>query len=250
MLNCLILFTVFLFNMMQAQEGCYSLYLGGDVGMGILNFRHCHDGIYNESFDYAFDDTSATFVNQDLVLLAGFRFGGRIDVSDCLYAAMEGSFRSAKADTASTGNSCFTISEDCQKLRYCFSETASYIAGIHAHLGYKTECDVALYGIIGAEYLRAKIYQNYYFADDSLFDDLNLKNCYHNWGYSLGAGFVTNFYCDLDLRLEVVYASLRNYSFNRCLDLKDDYDEDYKSSNRIQIKPTLLYGVVSIAYNF
>ena len=250
MFKCFILLIIFLAQGLIAQEDCYSLYIGGDVGMGILSFRHCHDGIYNEYFDYDFDDSSSTFINQDLVLIAGFRFGGRIDVSDCWYAAMEGSFRSAKSETASTGITCFRVSEDCQQLRYCFGETASYIAGIHGHLGYKTDCSIAAYGIIGAEYLRAKVYQNYNFSDDSLFDDLSLKNCYHNWGYSLGAGFVANFYCDMDLRLEVVYSSLRKYSFNRCLDLKDDYDTDYRSGNKIQIKPTLLYGVVSFAYNF
>jgi opacity protein-like surface antigen len=250
MLNYLILSTVFLFNILQAQEGCYSLYIAGDVGMGIMNFRHCHDGIYNELFDYDFDDSSATFVNQDLVLIAGFRFGGRIDVSECWYAAMEGSFRSAKSDSAVSGITCFKVSEDCQQYRYCFADSASYIGGIHAHLGYKTDSAVAAYGIIGAEYLRAKIYQDYNFSDTALFGDLSLTNCYHNWGYSLGAGFVANLYCDLDLRLEVVYASLRNYSFNRCLDLKDALNKKYQSSNRIQVKPTLLYGVVSIAYNF
>lgn len=250
MFNYLILITVFFAQALKAQEDCYSLYLAGDVGMGILNFRHCHDGIYNDYIDYDFDDSSTTFVNQDLVLIAGFRFGGRIDVSDCWYAAMEGSFRSAKSQTSSIGTTCFFFSSDCEQVRYCFGETASYIAGIHGHIGYKTDCSVAAYGIIGAEYLRAKIYQDYYFSENSFFDDLNLKNCYGNWGYSLGAGFVANFYCDMDLRLEVVYASLRNYSFNRCLDLKYNDDTDYKSGNRIQIKPTLLYGVVSFAYNF
>jgi hypothetical protein len=250
MFKCFILLIIFFVQGLIAQEDCYSLFIGGDVGMGILSFRHCHDGIYNEFFHYDFDDSSSTFVNQDLVLIAGFRFGGRIDVSDCWYAAMEGSFRSAKSETASTGITCFRVSEDCQQLRYCFGETASYIAGIHGHLGYKTDCSIAAYGIIGAEYLRAKVYQNYNFSDDSLFDDISLKNCYHNWGYSLGVGFVANFYCDLDLRLEMVYASLRNYTFNRCLDFKYDFKKEYKSSNRIQVKPTLLYGVVSIAYNF
>jgi opacity protein-like surface antigen len=237
----------------MVDDQCYKFYVGGDLGLGVFFHNHCNDGLYNDAFVNDFDDASANFGGGRAVFIGGGRVGAAWNGSECWYAAIEGNIHSASGRTCVTGISCFNLSDDCEQYRYCYETKSSWIAGIHGHLGYKIADETVFYAIGGAKYLRGYFSQNFVFSDDDFyFPKGEFAGCrdINRWGWAFGFGYVSNLWCNWDLRLEAIYARFGRTGCPNNIVFKDVDDVDYTIANTITTTPKLFYGVVSLAYNF
>jgi len=237
----------------MVDDECYKFYVGGDLGVGVFFHNHCNNGNYNDAFSVDFDDTTSNFGGGRAVFIGGGRVGAAWNGSECWYAAIEGNIHSASGNTCVRGISCFTFSEDCEQYRYCYQTKSSWIAGIHGHLGYKIAEETVFYAIGGAKYLRGYFSQNFDFNEnDVYFPGKSFGSCrdINRWGWAFGFGYVSNLWCNWDLRLEAIYARFGRTGCPNNIVFTDKDDVEYIVANEIVTTPNLFYGVVSLAYNF
>jgi opacity protein-like surface antigen len=237
----------------MVDDQCYKFYVGGDLGVGVFFHNHYNNGKYNDAFVDDFDDASANFGGGRAVFIGGGRVGAAWDGSECWYAAIEGNIHSASGRTCLTGISCFEISDDCEQYRYCYQTKSSWIAGIHGHLGYKIAEETVFYAIGGAKYFKGNFSQNFEFdEDDVYFSGKRFGACrdINRWGWAFGFGYVSNLWCNWDLRLEAIYARFGRTGCPNNIVFDDKDNKEYIIANEIVTTPGLFYGVVSLAYNF
>ena len=237
----------------MVDDQCYKFYVGGDLGLGVFFANNCNDGEYNDAFVNRFEDATSSFGGGKAVFIGGGRIGAAWNGSECWYAAIEGNIHSASGRSVARGISCFEISNDCEQYQYCYETKSSWIAGIHGHLGYKIAEETVFYAIGGAKYLRGYLAQNFVFGkDETYFAGKSFQACnnINRWGWAFGFGYVSNLWCNWDLRLEAIYASFGRTGCPNDLVFNDDVTGDYTIANTITTTPKLFYGVVSLAYNF
>ena len=234
----------------RANDCCYSFYVGGDLGMGIFSIKHYDNGEFADAINPDFEEAYASrcFTNSSPVFIGGGRVGLAWVGSECWYAAIEGNVHSASRCMKSTGLTVFNFSENDDEARFASIDKTKLIAGIHGQLGYRVAEDTVFYGIVGAKYLNGSFRQTYTFEEeDTLFENIDLTRCYSNWGWTAGFGYLANLWCNWDLRLEALYAQFQTRCFNNAYVFRDGLEAE---NNRINVKPRLFYGVVSLCYNF
>jgi opacity protein-like surface antigen len=231
------------------EDSCFKFYVGGDLGLGIFSIRHY-------ASDFIEDDKTTEAVagyciaNSNTVFIGGGRVGLAWTGSECWYAAIEGNLHSASRCFGAT--TAFHVDDDHEDALFTLRDKTSFIAGVHAHLGYKAVEDGAIYGIVGYKYLKSRQDVLYEFdrSATEIYDDITSTNCWNNNGWVVGIGALMNLECNWDIRLEALYAKFGNKCLNPTYAFKETDVEDYNLTINATTSPRLFYGVVSVAYNF
>ncbi len=222
------------------EESCFKFYVGGDLGMGIFSANLCATEI-NETDQNDVDAFNISFSSP--VFIGGGRVGLAWTGSECWYAAIEGNIHSASR------TACSSIRFESDNPSYSsvnFQVKSSFIAGVHAHLGYRAVEDGAAYAIIGYKYLRTN---NTASVDFRELNDISVCQCFNNNGWVAGIGGLWNLECNWDLRLEVLYSQFSNKCYDSVFTAKVGELEFTRTVSNTY-RPRLFYGVVSLAYNF
>jgi opacity protein-like surface antigen len=232
-----------------SNDSCFKFYVGGDLGMGIFSI----DNYQGETKDP--DNVTRvqpiTYKNSNSVFIGGGRVGVAWTGSNCWYAAIEGNIHSVNRSSCMNGEFDEHPNTDPSSLynpEITFIDKTRFIAGLHAHLGYKAVEDGALYAIVGYKYLRS---ESRTLIVDELFESINQFGCINNNGWVVGLGGLWNLECNWDVRLEALYTGFGtkcgtdNYDvILKIIPVKTVVTSDYT------YRPSLLYAVVSLAYNF
>jgi opacity protein-like surface antigen len=137
-----------------------------------------------------------------------------------------------------------------------YTDKTRYIAGVNAHLGYKAVEDGAIYAIVGYKYLRLERFTNFDWDSSDAqqnFNSFDISSCLNNNGWAVGVGALMNLECNFDIRLEAIYAGFGTKCYSDEYEFKavaKPTEDSFKAVSAIQAKPSLFYGVVSLAYNF
>ena len=248
----LILLTSMLQAFFRSEDSCFNFYIGGDLGMGIFSISH-QDGEIVDLDKRENILLGLNYQSSHNVFIGGGRVGLAWTGSDCWYAAIEGNIYSSNrcvlfsagfdADNISTGK--------VSKGTYLVQDKLSFIAGAHLHLGFKTCDDNALYAIVGYKYLKSNATYDFEFENTSKTTAFGLDTpqfrCLNNNGWVVGLGSVHNVYCNWDIRLEALYTQFKS----KCLvNSFSFYDGEVKGIQNAYYRPSLFYGVASLAYNF
>ena len=231
-----------------SEDSCFKFYVGGDLGMGIFSIRHSTTDWVDENKDTVI--TGLCVTNSSPVFIGGGRVGLAWTGSECWYAAIEGNVHSASKCFGYS--SAFHISDDYEDAVFTLNDKTSFIAGFHAHLGYKAVEDGAVYGIVGYKYLKSRkdVLVAFDQSKTDIYDDFEYSVCYNNNGWVLGVGALMNLECNWDIRLEALYARFGNKCADSLYVFKKTGQDDYNLAINNTVSPRLFYGVVSLAYNF
>jgi opacity protein-like surface antigen len=231
-----------------SDDSCFKFYVGGDLGMGIFSIDN-YQGETKGS-DNNFTLQPITYKTSNPVFIGGGRIGLAWTGSECWYAAIEGNIHSASRSSCINGeldadpNTGPSLSPDITQL-----DRTRFIAGLHAHLGYRAIEDGAIYAIVGYKYLRTEYVTT---VEDEGIQTINQFGCFNNNGWVVGLGGLWNLECNWDVRLEALYASFGTKCGTDNFDVITTSVPSLKFSlaSDYTYHPRLFYGVVSIAYNF
>jgi opacity protein-like surface antigen len=232
------------------EDSCFKFYVGGDLGLGIFSIRHTASDFLKDDETTAL--TGLCLTNSNTVFIGGGRLGLAWTGSECWYAAIEGNVHSASRCFGYSA--AFHIDDDHEDAVLTINDKTSFIAGVHAHLGYKAVEDGAIYGIVGYKYLKSR--QNVFIGDyevipgGRVYEDIESSVCYNNNGWVVGIGALMNLECNWDIRLEALYAKFGNKCNAATYVFKETELPDGNLNTNLTYSPRLFYGVVSLAYNF
>jgi opacity protein-like surface antigen len=222
------------------EDSCFKFYAGGDLGMGIFSIDTIQGEFTNS--DDSFFIEPIYYTNSKPVFIGGGRVGLAWTGSECWYAAIEGNVHSASGSGCTQGE--FEGGDKVPSPQITFVDKTRFIAGFHAHLGYKAVEDGAIYAIVGYKYLRTEFSGTF---EDESFDTFNLCYTFNNNGWVVGFGGLWNLECNWDIRLEALYSSFGT----KCgTDSVDFIPFEISATSDYTYHARLFYGVVSIAYNF
>ena len=236
------------------EDSCFKFYVGGDLGVGKYTIQALRGDILDTDNDDRVAADAICYTNSKTVFIGGGRLGLAWTGSECWYAAIEGNVHSASG-CSSLQVGCNVNKGECGTTA-TYTDKTRYIAGVHAHFGYKAVEDGAIYGIVGYKYLRLERFTNFDWdsADDQQnFDNFGISSCLNNNGWAVGVGALMNLECNWDIRLEAIYAGFGTKCYSDAYEFKgvlNPDDDSFKGISGIQVKPSLFYGVVSLAYNF
>jgi opacity protein-like surface antigen len=229
------------------EDSCFKFYAGGDLGMGIFSINN-YQAVSEDSEGKPYIQP-ITYNNSNPVFIGGGRVGLAWTGSECWYAAIEGNIHSASRSSCLNGEFDVDSSRGEFSPEITFVDRTRFIAGVHAHLGYRAVEDGALYAIVGYKYLRTE-YSSLF--EDENFETINQCGCFNNNGWVAGIGGLWNLECNWDVRLEALYASFGTKCGTNSFDVTTKTIPPINASATIDYtyRPRLFYGVVSIAYNF
>jgi opacity protein-like surface antigen len=232
------------------EDSCFKFYVGGDLGLGIFSIRHTASDLLTDDEKTAV--TGLCVANSNTVFIGGGRVGLAWTGSECWYAAIEGNAHSASRCFGYS--SAFSVDDVHEDGVFTLNDKTSFIAGVHAHLGYKAVEDGAIYGIVGYKYLKSRqdVFIGDYavVAEGRVYDDIASSVCYNNNGWVVGVGALMNLECNWDIRLEALYAKFGNKCNAATYVFKETGQPDLNLNTNLTYSPRLFYGVVSVAYNF
>jgi opacity protein-like surface antigen len=230
------------------EDSCFKFYAGGDLGMGIFSI----DNYQAEAKDQenVVRVQPITYKNSNPVFIGGGRIGLAWTGSECWYAAIEGNIHSASRSSCINGeydvdpNTDPSLSPEITQV-----DKTKFIAGVHAHLGYRAVEDGALYAIVGYKYLRTEYSTT---LEDGSFETINQCGCINNNGWVVGLGGLWNLECNWDVRLEALYAGFGTKCGTDIFNIKTTGEQpiEFAVTSDYTYRPRLFYGVVSVAYNF
>jgi opacity protein-like surface antigen len=230
-----------------SEDSCFKFYVGGDLGMGIFSIDHIQGEYTNP--DESFFMEPIYYTNSKPVFIGGGRVGLAWTGLECWYAAIEGNVHSASRSGCTQGE--FDADSNGDKKapnpQITFVDKTKFIAGVHAHLGYKAAEDAAIYGIVGYKYLRTDYSTTYAPKTGIFFETINDCGCFNNNGWVAGLGAIINLECNWDVRLEALYSS---FGIKCGTDSVDFLPVEISAASDYTFHPRLFYGVVSICYNF
>jgi opacity protein-like surface antigen len=231
------------------EDSCFKFYAGGDLGMGIFSIQNVQ-GEFKGTDDNFKKIQPITYSNSNSVFIGGGRIGLAWTGSECWYAAIEGNVHSASR--SSCLNAEFDVDPDTDPSyspEITFVDKTKYIAGVHAHLGYKAVEDGAIYAIVGYKYLRTEYSTK---LEDGSFQEIDQCGCINNNGWVAGIGGLWNLECNWDVRLEALYASFGSKCGTDTFDIitTSTPSKTFAVTSDYSYRPRLFYGVVSVAYNF
>jgi opacity protein-like surface antigen len=234
------------------EDSCFKFYVGGDLGVGIFSIDNVQGVFEGSDVKPGADNVKPIrYNNSNSVFVGGGRVGLAWTGSECWYAAIEGNIHSVSR--SSCVNADF-LEFEVDKLdlypNITFEYITRFIAGVHAHLGYKAVEDGAIYAIVGYKYLRTEHSTNITDYEDN-FKSINQCGCINNNGWVVGLGALWNLECNWDLRLEALYASFGTKCGTDVFNVtSSSSSEIFDVTSDYTYRPRLFYGVVSVAYNF